>query len=49
MIAGHTRSHIFNTPLGVVQPGSVLAWGASGRKFKSCHPDLVTTRVSAYC
>ena len=23
----------------VAQPGSVLAWGARGRKFKSCHPD----------
>ena len=24
---------------GVAQPGSVLAWGASGRPFKSAHPD----------
>ena len=24
---------------GVAQPGSALAWGARGRKFKSCHPD----------
>ncbi len=23
----------------VAQPGSVLVWGARGRKFKSCHPD----------
>ena len=26
---------------GVAQPGSVLVWGARGRKFKSCHPDLI--------
>ena len=25
----------------VAQPGSVLAWGARGRRFKSCHPDSV--------
>lgn len=24
---------------GVAQPGSVLAWGARGRRFKSCRPD----------
>ena len=24
---------------GVAQSGSVLVWGARGRKFKSCHPD----------
>ena len=24
---------------GVAQPGSALAWEASGRRFKSCHPD----------
>ncbi len=24
---------------GVAQPGSVLAWGARGREFKSRHPD----------
>jgi len=24
---------------GVAQPGSVLAWGASGRPFKSARPD----------
>ena len=23
----------------VAQPGSVHAWGAWGRRFKSCHPD----------
>ncbi len=23
----------------VAQPGSVLAWGARGRKFESCRPD----------
>lgn len=24
---------------GVAQPGSASAWGAGGRRFKSCHPD----------
>lgn len=24
---------------GVAQPGSALVWGASGRPFKSAHPD----------
>lgn len=24
----------------VAQLGSVLAWGARGRRFKSCHPDI---------
>ena len=24
----------------VAQPGSALAWGARGRKFESCHPDI---------
>jgi uncharacterized protein YbaR (Trm112 family) len=24
---------------GVAQPGSALAWGARGRRFKSCRPD----------
>lgn len=24
---------------GVAQPGSALAWGASGRRFKSYRPD----------
>jgi hypothetical protein len=27
------------TSRGVAQPGSVLAWGASGRRFKSSRPD----------
>ena len=37
--------HFSPTPLlspgnrGVAQPGSVLAWGASGRRFKSFRPD----------
>ena len=26
---------------GVAQPGRVLAWGARGRKFESCHPDHI--------
>jgi len=29
----------YQTRRGVAQPGSVLAWGASGRPFKSAHPD----------
>ena len=24
----------------VAQPGSAHAWGAWGRRFKSCHPDF---------
>jgi hypothetical protein len=24
---------------GVAQPGSASAWGAGGRRFKSCRPD----------
>lgn len=31
------------TRRGVAQPGSVLAWGASGRPFKSARPDQFTT------
>jgi|SaaInl1SG_22_DNA_1037389.scaffolds.fasta_scaffold00633_6 hypothetical protein len=26
----------------VAQPGSAHAWGAWGRRFKSCHPDSQT-------
>ncbi len=26
---------------GVAQSGSVHVWGACGRRFKSCHPDLI--------
>ena len=26
---------------GVAQPGRVLAWGARGRRFESCHPDQI--------
>ena len=39
---------------GVAQPGRVLAWGARGRRFKSCHPDhplsltLQRDRASGY-
>ena len=25
----------------VAQPGRVLVWGTSGRRFKSCHPDNI--------
>jgi hypothetical protein len=31
------------TRRGVAQPGSVLAWGASGRPFKSARPDQYTS------
>ena len=30
---------IFVGVRGVAQPGRVLAWGARGRRFDSCHPD----------
>ena len=30
---------IFKSFRGVAQPGSALAWGASGRRFKSFRPD----------
>ena len=40
---------------GVAQPGSVLAWGASGRPFKSARPDQIhrvlrtgTNRIVGY-
>ena len=29
-----------NGPRDVAQPGSAHAWGAWGRRFKSCHPDF---------
>lgn len=29
---------------GVAQPGSVLAWGASGRRFESSRPDQYLLR-----
>lgn len=32
---------------GVAQPGSALAWGASGRRFKSCRPDSEELAVEA--
>jgi hypothetical protein len=28
----------------VAQPGSALAWGARGRKFESCRPDLQASK-----
>jgi hypothetical protein len=31
---------------GVAQPGSVLAWGARGRKFESSRPDQLNQRLS---
>jgi hypothetical protein len=38
--AGLGRSeYISSTRRGVAQTGSALAWGASGRRFKSGHPD----------
>ena len=33
----------YKTRRGVAQPGSVLAWGASGRPFKSARPDQIHT------
>ena len=30
----------------MAQLGSVLAWGARGRRFKSCYPDLANKKVS---
>ena len=32
-------------PRGVAQPGSALAWGASGRWFESSHPDRSRGRL----
>ncbi len=29
---------------GVAQSGSALAWGARGRRFKSCRPDLLVDK-----
>ena len=31
---------------GVAQPGSVLAWGASGRPFKSARPDQIYNQTA---
>ena len=31
---------------GVAQPGSVLAWGASGRRFESSRPDQFNQAVT---
>ena len=36
----------YQTRRGVAQPGSVLAWGASGRPFKSARPDQFKHLVS---
>ena len=33
------------TVRGVAQPGSVLAWGARGREFKSLRPDQLNQIV----
>ena len=35
----------YQTRRGVAQPGSVLAWGASGRPFKSARPDQKPTHT----
>ena len=32
----------------VAQPGSALAWGARGRKFESCRPDLQNEQTLYY-
>ena len=34
---------------GVAQPGSVLAWGASGRRFKSSRPDQSRYKKAGSC
>ena len=33
---------------GVAQPGSVLAWGASGRKFESSRPDQIIKNLRRF-
>ena len=33
---------------GVAQPGSVLAWGASGRRFESSRPDQYLLRFFGF-
>jgi hypothetical protein len=33
---------------GVAQPGSALAWGARGRRFKSSRPDQIYRVLSGY-
>ena len=38
----------YQTRRGVAQPGSVLAWGASGRPFKSARPDQYSTVPHVY-
>ena len=32
----------------VAQPGSAHAWGAWGRRFKSCHPDIYKQLISKW-
>ena len=39
MLAKLPEIPIIQARRGVAQPGRVLAWGARGRKFESCHPD----------
>ena len=36
------------TSRDVAQLGSVLAWGARGRRFKSCHPDTDYQTLTIY-
>ena len=37
----------YNSPLrGVAQPGSVLGWGPSGRRFESSRPDQLNKRLA---
>jgi hypothetical protein len=36
------QREIYSIGRGVAQPGSVLAWGASGRRFKSGRPDHIS-------
>lgn len=41
IISPMCESRIYYLHRGVAQPGSVLAWGASGRRFKSFRPDHI--------
>jgi hypothetical protein len=40
---------LFTKVRGVAQSGSVRVWGAWGRKFKSCHPDLKIKGLAKFC
>jgi hypothetical protein len=40
MVSRSSRLPVCEYLRDVAQPGSALAWGARGRKFESCRPDL---------